>query len=119
MKKKIKITKRKHGFKGFASTYNVEILNSFNPDLQLKDTESAIKNKLKKLLSKLRGFKFVTTLGLVFKKIEIKDKTKYDNFISSSKAKIIINESDIDDVFESIYSTIISNIQKPSGKGSG
>ena len=24
--------------KGYASTYNVEILNSFNPELQLKDT---------------------------------------------------------------------------------
>ena len=28
------------------SIYNVEILNSFNPELQLKDTEFTIKNKL-------------------------------------------------------------------------
>ena len=33
--KNVKITKRAHAFKGFAR-YNVEILNSFNPDLQLK-----------------------------------------------------------------------------------
>ena len=46
--KNIKITKRAHVFKGYASSYNVEILNSFNPELQLKDTESWIKNKLKK-----------------------------------------------------------------------
>ena len=72
-RKNIKITK-KHAFKGFASTYNAEILNSFNPELQLKDTESAIENKLKKILSELRGFKFVTTLVLVFKKIESEDK---------------------------------------------
>ena len=32
--------------------------------------------------------------------------------------KTIINESDIDDVFESTYTTIISNIQKSLGKGS-
>ena len=32
--------------------------------------------------------------------------------------KTIINESDIDDVFESTYTTIISNIQKFLGKGS-
>ena len=32
----------------FAITYyNAEVLNSFNPELQLKDTESAVKNKLK------------------------------------------------------------------------
>ena len=63
----IKVTKREHAFKSFVSTYDVEILNSFNPELQLKDTESAIKNKLKKLLSDLRGFKVVPTLVLVFK----------------------------------------------------
>ena len=37
--------------KGLASIYNVEFLNSFNPELQLKDTESAIKNKLIELLT--------------------------------------------------------------------
>ena len=41
-KKSVKITKESHAYKGCASTYNVEILNSFNPDLQPKDTESAI-----------------------------------------------------------------------------
>ena len=61
----------------------------------------------------------MATLVLVFKKIESKDKTLYDNFYSSSKAEIIINESNIDDVFESIYTTIISNIQKSLGKASG
>ena len=70
-------------------------------------------------MCELRGFKFVTTLVLAFKKIENKDKTKFNNFYSSSKAEIIINESDIDNLFESIYSTIISNIQKSLGKGSG
>ena len=47
-KKNVKITKRKHAFKGYATTYSVEILNSFNPELQLKDTESAIISKLNK-----------------------------------------------------------------------
>ena len=45
------MTKRAHTFKGFASSYNVEILNSFNRELQLKDTESAIKSKLIDLLT--------------------------------------------------------------------
>ena len=58
MKKNVKI-KQAHAFKGYASSYNAEILNSFNPELQLNDAEFAIKNKLKKLLTKLKGFKFV------------------------------------------------------------
>ena len=82
-------------FKVFVSTYNVEILNSFNPYLHLIDTESSIKNKLKKLLYELGGFKFVTRLVLVFKKIESRGKIKYDNFCLSSKAERIINKSDI------------------------
>ena len=115
-----KITKREHAFKGYASTCDIEILNSFNPELQLKDTESAIKSKLIKLLTQLKDFKFVTAFFfLVFKKIECEAKTKYDNFYSNSKAEIIVNESNIDDVFQSIYTTIITNIQKSLGKGSG
>ena len=41
-KKICKDNKRDHDFKGYAITYIVEILNSFIPGLQLKDTESAI-----------------------------------------------------------------------------
>ena len=80
-----------HDFKDYVSSSNVEILNSFNPELQLKETESAIKIKLKKILFKLRGFTFVPVLVLVFKKIESKDKTKYDTFYSNSKAKTVDN----------------------------
>ena len=69
----VKITKQAHAFKDYAITYNVGILSFFNPELRLKDTESEIKNNLIQLLSKLRGFRFVTALVLVFKKIESKD----------------------------------------------
>ena len=61
-------------------------------------------------MAQLKGFRFLTTIVLVFKKIERKDKTKYDNFCSSLKAGIIIDESDIDDVLKSICTTIIGNI---------
>ena len=40
-------------------------------------------------------------------------------FCSSSKAEIVVNESDIENVFKSIYTTIISNMQQSLGKGSG
>ena len=47
----------------------------FYPELQLKDTESAIKSKLIELLTQLNDFKFEITLVLVVKKIESEDKT--------------------------------------------
>ena len=50
----MKITKQENAFKGYASTYIVEILNSFNPELQLEDIESAIKSKLIELQTQLK-----------------------------------------------------------------
>ena len=67
----------------------------------------------------LKCFIFLSTLVLVFKKIESEYDTKYDNFYSSSKAEIVINEMNIDDAFESIYTTVITNQQKPLGECSG
>ena len=113
------MVKQSHAFKGYVSSYNVKILNSSNPELQPKDTESEIQNKLTDLLSELKGFKFVITLVLEFKKIQSDDKTLQGTFYSNSKAETIINLSDIDDVFKSIYITAISNIQKSLGQGSG
>ena len=63
--KNAKITKKKsHAYKGYAIIYNITILYNFNHELQLRDTESAIKSKLIDLLSELRGFKFATTLKI-------------------------------------------------------
>ena len=61
-KKDVKITKQSHAFKGYRSSYNVVVLSSFNPSLQLQNTASAIENKLLNLLAELKGFKFVITL---------------------------------------------------------
>ena len=68
-------------------------------------------------MSELKGFKYVTALVLEFKKIKSDDKALYSTFYFNSKAETIVNESGIDDVFKSIYSTIILNIQKSLGQG--
>ena len=83
-------------------------MNCFNPELQLEDTESAIRNKLIDLLTELKGFKLVTALILEFKKIENDNKTKYSTFHLNSKPETVINESDTNDMFESTYSAIES-----------
>ena len=51
------------------------------------------------------------------KKIERDIETNYGSFYFSSKTNT--KESDTDNLFESICTTIISNIQKLLGKGSG
>ena len=54
-------------------------------------------------------------MGQEFKKIQSYNKTQHSTFYSNSKAETVINESDIDDVFELSCGTIISNTQKYLG----
>ena len=117
--KNAKITELSHAYRGYASTYNVKVFNFFDPERQLKDTESAIRNKLKDILPEVKGFKFMMALVLEFKKIESDDETKYSMFYLLWRAETIINESDIDGLLESIYRNIISNIQKSIEEGFG
>ena len=51
----------------FKATYNVFILNPFNPELRLEDKKSTIKSNLVELLTQ----ELPKTLVLLFKKIEI------------------------------------------------
>ena len=91
----------------YVSTYNIQIRSSSDLEQQLKDTKSAISSNLKDLLNELTGSKFVKTL--LYAK-------KCSTFFSNSKAKTIINENYINDLFRSVYGKIILNIQKSLGK---
>ena len=91
---------------------NIYFVRLLNVELKLKDTESAIRDKLIDLLLELQGFQFLTTLIIEFRKIESVDTAQYTTFYLSSNAETSIKESDIDDVFESIYTTITWIIQK-------
>ena len=88
------IRKRYHTYRGYAITYSTDIFNSFNPKLHLKNTKSAIKNKLKYLLSEYREFIYVTTLVIEFEKIERDDATKNCTLDPNPKAETVINEGD-------------------------
>ena len=70
--------------KGYESTYNIGILNFFNLKVLLKDTKSAIRNKLEDLLTELKMFRVVEKK---FQKIQSDHEITYSTFYSSSKAK--------------------------------
>ena len=94
------IRKRYHTYRGYAVTYSADIFNSFNPKLQLKNTKSAIKNKLRYLLSEFKEFIYVTTLVIEFEKIERDDATKNSTFDPNPKAETVINEGDTNVLFQ-------------------
>ena len=74
------------------STYNVEILNYFNLELELKDKEFPITYKLINLLCELRGFILVTTLVFKCKKKEKKKMMKQNipPFLLTPKQKYLL-----------------------------
>ena len=84
MKKKLdeenaNITKRSHVYKGYISIYNVQILNCLNLELQLQDTEYAIRNKEIVYSYQLKVFNFYNIAIGTVKKLVLKffDKENY------------------------------------------
>ena len=60
--KDVTITERSRALRGNVKSYEVPIVNEFDPSIQLNNTRNAIFKLLKKLLKDKRGFKFNTTL---------------------------------------------------------
>ena len=75
----------------YTTQYEVEILNLFDPELQLVNTKPMIKNKLKEFLSEMKNFKVYT--------IVLDCKKRNDHKIFQSNAKLIASDSDIDEAF--------------------
>ena len=83
--------------------YNVEILNLFDPELQLVNTKR-IENRLKEFLSELKNFKVQTILVLDYKE-------RTDCKIFHSRTKLIASDSDIDEAFKFMHQSIMAKIK--------
>ena len=90
--------------------YNVDILNIFDPELQLINNKPIIKSKLKELLSELKNFKVQKILVLDCKK-------RNDFKIFYSCTKLIASDSDIDKAFKSMHQKIMEKIKICASKG--
>ena len=84
--------------------YNVEILNVFDPELQLTNTKPMIKNTLKELLSELKKFKVQIILVSNYKK-------RNNCKIFYSSTKLTASDSDIDEAFKSMHQSIMTKMK--------
>ena len=64
MKPKIKIVKKATAFKGYAASYEIEIVGYNSPIIQLTETRKAIKHHISSILKVMKGLKFVETLKI-------------------------------------------------------
>ena len=84
--------------------YNFDILNLFDPKLQLIDTKPLIKNKLKELLIEWKKFEVKAVLVVDYKK-------RNEHKILHSSTKLIASDSDIDEAFKSMHRSIMTKIE--------
>ena len=89
-----------NSFNNCIHRYNVEILNIFDPELQLISIKKMIKNKFKKLLSKLKKFKVQTILVLDCKE-------RNDRIIFHSSAKLTVSDSDIGETIKFMHQKVV------------
>ena len=81
-------------------SYEVEIQDNLNPLNHFTTTKALVESHLKDLLKTMKGFKFIETLEVTFKKREYDPKTGESEYIYktayfNSKAKTITNANEI------------------------
>ena len=82
----------------YVDGYNIEILNLFDPELQLINTKTVIKNKLKVIPNKFLGYK------------------SNDFKIFHSSTKLIASDSDTDKASKSMHQSIMTKIKNYASK---
>ena len=84
-------------------------MNLSEQGLQLINTKSMIKNKLKILLPEFEKFKVRAILVLEYKK-------RNDRKIFHSRIKLIASDSDIDETFISMHQSIMTKIKNDASE---
>ena len=65
---KLSIVKRSQAFERYAGSYNIEIIVSKDPLVQLEPSKSSIKDLFKDLLDEIKGFKYQLTVKVLLRK---------------------------------------------------
>ena len=99
-------------------SFIVDVIDNEDPLHQLNDTKEFIKRCLVKELLKLKGFKYIETLKVTFRKKQgngITTKTAYFN----SKTKTLINAIEINEVLQSSREELVKAIAQWISEDSG
>ena len=114
--KKIKL--QKTAFKGFTKSYEISLVE-IDPLKQFHVTENFVEDKLSLDLSKMKGMKATVTLNVIFFKIDKSDEKITREAFFNSKAIIILNNKDIDEMLKTSATQILDKIGKWLSQGSG
>ena len=104
--------------KGYTKSFEISIKNDKDPLVQLQNTRLAIENHITKILTSMKGLKFVETLKVTFKKLA-KDEIVYKTAYFNSKPQTIINKTEINKSLQSSKDNILNMIAQWISEGSG
>ena len=113
------ITQKKNAIKNNALSFEVTIVNNYDPSIQLDDTRETLKEKLKTLIRKKRkGIKFYITLKVKMRK-ETEDGTIYAEPYFSSRTMTVTNKDQILEKIVLAEEEILTRIAVWLSEGSG
>ena len=113
-----KIEEVDKALKGYTKSFEISIKNDEDPLVQLQNTRLAIENHITKILTSMKGLKFVETLKVTFKKLA-KDEIVYKTAYFNSKPQTIINKTEINKSLQSSKDHILNMIAQWISEGSG
>ena len=113
-----KIEEVDKALKGYTKSFEISIKNDKDPLVQLQNTRLAIENYITKILTSMKGLKFVETLKVTFKKQD-GDGTLYKTAYFNSKPKTIINYTEINEALQLSKQQILNMIAQWISEGSG
>ena len=119
-----KIKELNRALKGHAKSYGIELQDNLNPLNHFTKTKTLVKSHLENLLKDMKGFKFIETLEVTFKKDTIDSKTGkrlsiYKTAFFNGKAKTITKANDIEHKLSMSRQEILNVIDKWVSEGSG
>ena len=104
--------------KGYTKSFEIGIKNNKDPLAQLQNTRKVTEYHIVKILTSMKGLKFVETLRVTFKK-SANDKIVYKTAFSNSKAQTIINNAEIPGASQTSKQQILNMIAQWVSEGSG
>ena len=104
--------------KGYTKSFEIGIKNNKDPLAQLQNTRKAVEYHIVKILTSMKGLKFVETLRVTFKKL-VKDNIEYKTAYFNSKAQTIINNVEIPGASQTSKQQILNMIAQWVSEGSG
>ena len=119
-----KIKELNKALKGHAKSYGIELQDNLNPLNHFTKTKELVKSHLESLLKDMKGFKFIETLEVTFRKDTIDSKTgnrvsTYKTAFFNGKARTITKSDDIEPELNMSRQQIFKVIDQWISEGSG